>query len=309
MTLGQLKRTYSTEEKCLATLTKLRWPDGVRCPRCRSKDRIYALKARPFHWTCKNADCGGRNGYRFSVLKGSIFENSNVKLPLWFEVIYLMCTSKKGISANQIARMLDASQGGKKADYRTAWYMCHRVRVAMGSEGFDPFSGEVEIDETYVGGSTRNRHRSAKTIKRSKLIGCKDDKTPVIGAYDRSGRITAKVLSRVTAKEMHRFVRQVVADDVSLVATDDHAGYRNLYRHKLPHQAVNHAAGEYVRETVHGKVHTANIDSFWSLLKRGIMGTFHQVSREYLPLYVSEFSFRYNHRNDPDIFRSVLSSC
>jgi hypothetical protein len=215
-----------------------------------------------------------------------------------------MCTSKKGISANQIARMLDASQGGKKADYRTAWYMCHRIRTAMRAEGFDPFSGEVEVDETYVGGKAENRHKGQQP-KRTKLMGMRNRQTPVIGAVSRSGRVTAKVLSRVTAKDMQRFVREVVADDVSLVATDDHLGYRSLWKHGIPHESVNHAAGEYVR----GNVHTANIDSFWSLLKRGIMGTFHQVSRDYLPLYVSEFSYRYNHRNDPDIFRSVLSSC
>src|SRR6266404_1881485 len=161
MSLHQLKSQFSTEEACENYLMKLRWPDGVRCPRCNS-EKVYTLKARPFHWLCKNKDCGGKNGYRFSVITRTVFENTNYPLRTWFEVIYLMTQSKKGISALQIHRQIGSG------DYRTAWYMCHRIRAAMqdkdivgmlGSNG-----GQVEVDETFMGGKEGNKHFS-KRIK------------------------------------------------------------------------------------------------------------------------------------------------
>ena len=129
MTLAELMARFSTEEACKTYLKALRWPNGVHCPRCDS-EKVYELKARPFHWVCKNKDCGGKNGYRFSVITHTVFENTNYPLRTWFQVIYLMTQSKKGISALQIHRQIGSG------DYRTAWYMCHRIRAAMKDNGF-----------------------------------------------------------------------------------------------------------------------------------------------------------------------------
>jgi transposase-like protein len=246
-------------------------------------------------------------GYKFSVLTGTVFENTNVPLPTWFRVAFLMVSSKKGISALQVHRMMDPVRG-KKGSYKTAWYMCHRLRAAMKNGGI--LSGEVEIDETYVGGSGASAHRGnrgrktgAKAGKRGNLI---PPKTAVIGAIERKGNVVARVIGQATAEQMHAFVRETVSDEVSLVATDQHQGYSQLnWDYGYPHQTVNHIRGEYVR----GNVHTANLDSFWSLLKRGIVGTFHKVSADHLPLYVNEFAWKHNNRNNPDIFHALLAGC
>ena len=148
ITLTQLMQKFSTEEACKQHLKHLRWPHGVKCPRCQS-EKVYELKARPFHWVCKQKNCGGPNGYRFSVIAKTIFENTNYPLKTWFQVIYLMMQSKKGISALQIHRHIGSG------DYRTAWYMCHRIRAAMQDGDFSHLMGEVEVDETYIGGKEK----------------------------------------------------------------------------------------------------------------------------------------------------------
>jgi transposase-like protein len=308
--LATIRRDFGTQDACKTHLTKLRWPDGkVTCPRCGKSERVYALKSRPFHWVCKNPseDCPGV--YRFSVLTGTVFENTNVPLPTWFEVLYEMTQSKKGISALQVHRMIDPVRG-KVGSYRTAWYMCHRIRAAMKNGGFfTPLTGIVEADETYVGGSAKNAHRGNRGKKTKAMPGARGNlvppKTAVIGAIARKGNVVCQVINRVDARHVANWVDNMVADDVSLVATDEGRGYLPLRARGIPHESVNHAAGEYVR----GNVHTANLDSFWSLLKRGVMGTYHQVSKQHLPLYLNEFAFRFNHRSDPDIFDAVLAGC
>jgi transposase-like protein len=306
--LATIKRTFATVEACKTHLTSLRWPDGkVRCPRCGESQRVYALKTRPFHWVCKNPSDECPGVYRFSVLTGTVFENTNVPLPTWFEVLYQMTQSKKGISALQVHRMIDPVRG-PKGSYRTAWYMCHRIRAAMQNGGmFGPLSGEVEVDETFIGGKAKNRHgRGVGGGKKVKMGGTGHvNKVGVIGAIARKGNVVCKVIERVDAATLQGFVAETVSEEVSLVATDEYPGYRKLGAMGYPHETVHHAGGEYVR----GNVHTANLDSFWSLLKRGIMGSFHHVSKDYLPLYLNEFSFRHNNRNNPDIFDAVLAGC
>jgi transposase-like protein len=195
ITFAQLKREYATEGACKGLLRDMRWPDGVRCPRCQS-EKVYALKARPFHWVCKNKDCGGRNGYRFSVITKTIFENTNYPLTTWFEVIYLMGQSKKGISALQIHRQIGSG------DYRTAWYMCQRIRAAMKDDDFPKLMGQVEVDETYIGGLNRNRHWNKKQPGRGP-----SGKTTVIGAISRKGNVVCQIIEDTSMDTMSRFVR------------------------------------------------------------------------------------------------------
>ena len=292
MTLTQLTERFSTEGACKNFLQAQRWPNGVQCPRCKGV-KVYALKSRPFHWTCKNKGCGGRNGYRFSVISKTVFENTNYPLRTWFQVIYLMTQSKKGISALQIHRQIGSG------DYRTAWYMCHRIRAAMKDGGFAKLMGEVEVDETYIGGKDKNRHWDKK-----QHVQGGSGKMTVIGAISRKGNVVCKLIENADRLTMSQFVRQTVGEAVSLIATDEAAGYAKL-GDTMPHQVVNHSKKEYVR----GTVHTNNIEAFWSLLKRGVIGTFHNISKAYLPLYLAEFSYRHNNRKNADIFTDVVAGC
>jgi transposase-like protein len=294
MTLREMHDRFQTENDCKAFIRDSRWPDGVRCPRC-GNDKVYALK-QPFKWQCQSKACG-KNGYRFSITSGTVFENTKYPLRTWFEVGYLMCQSKKGISALQIHRQIGSGE------YRTAWYMCHRFRAAMKNEEFKQLVGQVEVDETFLGGKQKNRHADV----RAKYHGggaANTGKVTVIGAIARKGNVVAQMIENTSAETLSLFVEQTVSEKVSLVATDEYVGYTDL-KHFYPHESVQHKAKEYVR----GEVHTNNIENFWSLLKRGVIGTYHNMSKEYLPLYLNEFTFRHNERSNPDIFQKLISSC
>ncbi len=317
ISLRQIHQEYDTQDKCLALLVSLRWRSGVECPRCGSK-RVIRIKHRAWNWVCKSGaqsldratgqiiECPKKTGYRFSPLVGTVFENTNYPLPLWFEVTYLICQSKKGMSALQVQRML--KENGRPTAYKTAFYMCHRIRAMLGNDEMPKFTGVVEADETYLGGKDRNRHWN----KKSSYLRAHADpdsldpvgyaKVGVIGAIERKGNVVCKVIGSLDAPTMSGFVRKVTSDRVSLVATDENQAYKLLGR---PHQSVNHSQDEWVR----GDVHTNNIESFWSLLKRGVIGTYHNVSKKYLPLYLNEFQWRFNNRKNPDIFKSAIAGC
>ena len=313
-TLDAFDREFPTDEACKQYLADKRWLDGVRCPRCNRKEKVYALKARPFHWVCKNEDCGKRQGYRFSVITRTIFQDTKVPLKLWFKVGYLMLTAKKGISSLQVHRVIFGEDSG--SDWRTSWYMCHRWRAAMKGDAF-PLAGPiVEVDEAYIGGKDRNRHKGKKsrdargtlTLKPAKMwraneaVGYK--KVAIIGAIERKGNVVCKVIGAMGAATRADFVRHTVSENVSLVCTDEANAYRYV-RKGMPHRAVNHGRGEYVN----GAVHTNNIESFWSLFKRGVVGTYHKVSKDYMPLYLNEFSFRHNNRHSDDAFGAMVTTC
>ncbi len=300
MTIAQFEQLFPHEDACKAYLTANRWPDGtVRCPRC-GNDNVHEHGQKPYHWNCYSCSPEGV-GYRFSVLVGTIFENTNKPLRQWFRVMHLMLTSKKGISALQIYRVMGFGS------YNTALLMCNKIRFALGNVEFKQLIGYVEVDETYVGGKARNRHKD----KRGGPGGTGDaggtgghGKAIVVGAVQRKGNVVCRVIDRVDTQTLNAFVRETISQRVSLVSTDEHKGYRYLDRH-FPHGMVNHWEGQYV----HGNVHTQTIEGFWSLVKRGIVGTFHKVSHKYLPLYVNEFEFRYNNRNNPDIFCAAIRAC
>lgn len=294
--MAAFDRRFSTEASCRDFLVAQRWPDGVRCPRCNRKEKVTAISRKPYSWRCRNADCGGRNGYNFSVTTHTIFEDTKIALIIWFKIAYLILTAKKGMSALQVHRVMFGEDSGH--DYRTTWYICQRWRAAMKSEVI-PLTGEVEIDETYIGGKEANKHKS----KRKGLVGSAG-KVAVIGAIARKGMIVAKVIENTDTATLDGFVRQTVSTQARLVATDEHSGYRLLGR-DMNHRVINHTRGEYVV----GTTHTNTIEGFWSLFKRGILGNYHKVSKQYLPLYVNEFAWRFNNRKNPNAFADLITTC
>jgi transposase-like protein/IS1 family transposase len=260
MTVAQFEEAFPDEHHCDAYLVAHRWPQGVRCPRCDS-DRVYELKTRPWHWECP--DCRHGGAYRFSDIAGTVFENTKIDLRQWFRVIHLMLTSKKGISARQIHRYMGFGS------YSTAWYVCHRVRAALIDPEFRKLIGYVEVDETFIGGKRSNKHKRDRRPHVGKGNGPVADKFIVAGAVERKGRIVARVVENAKASTLTEFIREAVSDKVSLISTDEWSGYRSLGK-EFPHKTVDHSKDQYVV----GAVHTQTIEGFWSLLKRGIVGTY-----------------------------------
>jgi transposase-like protein len=281
------------DDACRSYLKARRWPEGVQCPRC-GNPAVYDLHSRKWHWQCTKCAPGGSEGYRFSLLVGTIFENTNKPLRDWFKVVHLMTTSKKGISALQIQRQMGFGS------YKTAHGMCHKIRAAM-IEPEQKLGGIVEVDETWVGGKDSNRHWNKR--HHGKTGGAGSGKQPIIGAVQRKGNVVARVLDRLTKAHAEAFVREAVSTKVSLLATDESFVYDGL--REYPRQAVHHAAEQYVV----GAVHTNTIEGFWSIFKRGVVGTFHKMSAKYMPLYVAEFQLRYNNRANADIFGAVINGC
>jgi len=249
-----------------------------------------------WNWLCNACSPSGTN-YRFSHISGTIFENTNKPLRDWFRVLHLMLTSKKGISARQLWRMMDFGS------LKTAWYMAHRLRAGMANEDFRKLMGIVEVDETFVGGKAKNRHWD-KRGGGGGTGGIGSGKTPIIGAVERKGKVVTRVINSVDATTLTAFVRGAVSEKVSLLCTDAWRGYGPLGK-EFPHGVVDHAKGQYVV----GAIHTNTIEGFWSIFKRGVVGTFHKVSAKYLPLYVAEFQFRYNNRDNENIFGEAISGC
>lgn len=290
MSVVQFEKQFPNEDACKSYLVANRWPNGVHCPRC-GNDNVHEHKAKPFHWNCYA--CSETTGYRFSVLTGSIFENTNKSLREWFRVMHLMLSAKKGMSALQIMRYMGFGS------YKTAWLMCQKIRVALGSPDFKQLIGYVEVDETFVGGKAKNKHKNKRPPGGQGGSG----KAVVAGAVQRKGNVIARVVENTRTETIEAFVRRAVSTKVSLLSTDEFSAYNHLTDYTRG--AVRHGAGQYVN----GAVHTNTIEGFWSMVKRGIIGSYHKVSGKYLQLYVNEFEFRYNNRENSDIFGSAMKCC
>jgi transposase-like protein len=259
-------------------LESIRWPDGPVCPHCGESERKhYKLKSDTRRlWKC--AKCRKQ----FTVTVGTIFQRSHIPLNKWLLAFYLLCSSKKGMSAHQLHRMLGVT-------YKSAWFMAHRIRYAMEQPPFQArLGGIVEADETYVGGKARNRKRAMKG-KVSTGRGT-HFKTPVVVLVQRGGKARSTHVANVTAANLGSILRENVHSDARLM-TDSFSAYRGMKKHFANHETINHNDDEYVR----GDVHTNTAENYFSILKRGINGVYHHVSEAHLHRYLAEFDFRYNH--------------
>ena len=276
MTLMHLMEHFHSEERCREVLAALRWPDGVACPRCGAME--YAYDSERYVYDCYSC------GYQFSVLAGTIFHDTKLPIRKWFMAVLLMVEAKKGISANQMKRILGVS-------YKTAWYLCHRIRAAMALVNREPLSGTVEVDETYVGGKTRGKGH-----------GYKGNKTIVAGAVQRGGDIVLQVIDDNGRHTLHGFIRSNTLPATERIITDEWRPYRGIGDHDTKHETVNHRQEEWVR----GDVHTNTVEGVWSLFKRSITGSYHKLSAKHLDAYLDELEWRFNNRKNPYLFRDTL---
>jgi transposase-like protein len=282
MNLADLVEQFGSNDRCREYLEHLRWLDGVECPKCDSTS-ISRISTR------KQFDCNSCR-HRFSVTAGTILHDSHLALWKWFAAVYLICESKKGISALQVKRML------KIGSYETAWYLCHRIRKAMVETNPELLRGIVEIDETFIGGKPRYHFDGQQ--------GYRGNKTMVVGAIERGGRLRVKAVDHpyATQKMAKSFIEETIADDAEAIYTDDHHAYHRLGDEDTIHESVNHSEDEWVR----GQIHTNTVESAWSLFDRAVMGSYHKLSVKHLPAYLAEFEFRFNNRENPYLFRDTL---
>ena len=278
---------FSDPKNCTEYFVSRRWPNGAICPTCGRNDVTFLAKQNK--WQCKSA----HKQRQFSAKVGTIFEDSALGLDKWLVAVWIITTCKNGVSSYEIHRAIGVTQ-------KTAWFMLHRIRTAMITGTFEMLSGEIEVDETYVGGKSKFMH--AKRRKALKMTRGYEQKTGVMGMVQRGGKVRAKVIKQADTRTLLGQIRENV-ETGSTVITDDAGGYRNMTDEYI-HEIINHAL-EYVR----GNVHTNSIENFWSLLKRSIKGTYISVEPSHLQRYVEEHVFRYNERegNDGERFERITS--
>jgi transposase-like protein len=293
-----------SDEECRKYLEGKRWPDGPHCPKCGTAEH-WTIKRKSATknvvktlYRCKNKDCLKQ----YTATVGTIFEDSKIPLSKWFAAIYLMCASKKGVSAHQIHRELEVT-------YKSAWFMCHRIREAMREQNPALLSGIVEADETYIGGKPRGHmaHRSKDENMSQRIKRAWNSKAQVFGMVERGGRVRTMTTGgkgkRISQKQIQAELLANVDLPHAKLMTDEHDYYFGIERH-LPHGVIRHRS-EYVR----GAVHTQSIESYWAILKRGLYGTFHHVDAGYLGQYLNEFEYRYNARtiSDAERFSALMA--
>lgn len=277
--LLEVVRHFSDEQTCIDFLVNARWNGKPVCPHCGNDNKIYFLK------TVKKFKCS-KCRKQFSVKIGTIFEDSALPLSTWFAGFYLITAHKKGISSMQLAKDLGITQ-------KTAWFVLHRIRYAMKTESFNkPLEGTIECDETYVGGKNKNRHYNQKKDGKGTA-----NKQPVFGLMERKGKVIAFPIQKTDGKTLIPIITENVSEGSTLM-TDEHGAYFML-NHVYKHFVINHSSKIYVN----GDIHTNSIENFWSMLKRGIIGIYHQVSSKHLHRYCDEFAYRFNSRDIKDVER------
>jgi len=286
-TLHEAIKYFANDDHAFDFLKSIRWPDGVvKCPRCGSKD-VFFLSTRKI-WKCKSK----HEKQQFSVKVGTVLEDSPIALDKWLCAFWLIANCKNGVSSYELARDIGVTQ-------KTAWFMLHRIRLAMQNESTEQFSGRVEADETFIGGKARNMHADKKGHVKAGVVG----KVAVMGLLernspDRASRIKVRVVRNVRRHGLQREVKEGVLKG-SEIYTDELRSYTGLEQDYI-HKVINHAEC-YAK----GHVHTNGLENFWSLLKRGIKGTYVSVEPFHLFRYLDEQSFRFNERKDNDAGRFV----
>lgn len=284
MNLVEIFELYPTEDDCISHLEQLRWDNNPRCPYCNSTNSTNLKQEKRYHCNTCNTS--------YSVTVGTIFHNTRLPLQKWFLALCLILNARKGLSARQLARDL-------KVNKDTAWRISMKIRDAMFDRGQrELLTGLVEADETYVGGKPRKHHPDDKNHPRGR--GTK--KTPVVGLIERGGKVHAEAVDKgsLNMKKLTALVRRNVDIATTTLITDEFGGYLGI-KQIMPHRVIRHH-----HWYVDGDIHTNNIESFWALLKRGIIGQFHKVSLRYLPCYINEFCYRFNHRNNDSVFELTL---
>jgi len=283
LNLIMLAKEYSDEDKARKLFEAWRWPNGPICPHCKFNE-AYKITSKPDtrNKARKGLYCCAACRKTFTATVGTVFEDSRVPISKWLMAIFIVCSSKKSVSALQVSRMLGVT-------YKTAWFMLHRIRFAMGTDlkTAKPLENTVEADETYIGGKGELRTRFSR-------------QTTLALVVERDGQARTRVVPSVTAKNIGKFMADCVSK-TAIVNTDEHGAYRIPLRQFKRHDRVNHSKYEYARYNADGSVsHVNTCESFFSLLKRGVFGAWHCVSREHLPKYANEFEYRWNTRYDTD---------